>query len=235
MYPESSRSFESNKILGGVGAILTAIGSFIPFQSAVGIVYIIGIILVLISMKGLAEDYKEQAIFKNTLNGFIFGIIGVVIGIAAFAAVIASLFSGFLFTRPLLSAVSILLSLGALLTVFVFLVIAAIFFKRAFELLAAKSGERMFRTGGLLLLIGAALIIVFGLGFVLIFVAWILLAVGFFSMRPPSQPAVVEAPIPATASQSAAPEGTVKYCPYCGAENKLEATFCTHCGRRINT
>jgi hypothetical protein len=57
MYPESSRNFESNKMLGGVGAILTAIGSFVPFTGSIGIVAIVGIILMLISIKGLSEDF----------------------------------------------------------------------------------------------------------------------------------------------------------------------------------
>jgi uncharacterized membrane protein len=231
MYPESSRSFESSKILGGVGAILTAVGSFIPFSASIGIVYIIGIILVLISMKGLAEEFKENAIYRNGLNGFVFGVIGAGVGIAAFAVVLASIISGALFTRPILSVFSILLAIAALFVVFIFLVLAAIFFKRAFEVLETKSGEKMFRTGGLLLLIGAALTIIL-VGFVLLFVAWILIAISFFSMRPPNQ--LAQAPMPVAPMQSAAPDGTVKYCQFCGAENKLEATFCTHCGRKIN-
>ena len=61
-------TLESNKILGGVGAILLAI----PFGN------LIGIILLLIAMKGIADDYNEPDIFKNTLYGFIFGIVGVI-------------------------------------------------------------------------------------------------------------------------------------------------------------
>jgi uncharacterized membrane protein len=233
VYPETSRSFESNKILGGVGSILTAIGSFIPFSPSMGIVYIIGIILVLISMKGLSEDLKDLAIFRNAFNGFIFGIIGAVVGIASFAVIIASIFSGFTFTRPLYSAFGILLAIGALLVVFGLLVIASVFFKRAFEILESKSGEKLFRTGGLLLLVGAVLIIIFGLGFVLLFVAWILIGVAFFSMRAQTQTVSTQPPTPVAPSMGSTPEGNVKYCSYCGAENKLEATFCTHCGRRI--
>jgi uncharacterized membrane protein len=230
MSTESSRSFESNKILGGVGAILTAVGSFVPFSASVGIVYIIGIILVLIAMRGLAEDFKENAIFTNSLYGFVFGIIGVIIGIAAFAVVVAPIFAAFTFYRMVFH---ILLAFAASILVFAFLVISAIFLRRAFKLLAAKSGERILRTGGLLLLIGAALIIVFGLGFILLFVAWVLLAVGLFSMRLPPLLTPAQPATPAPQMPSSAPVGTVKYCPYCGAENKLESTFCTHCGRRM--
>jgi len=227
---ESSRTFESDKILGGVGAILTAIGSFIPFSASVGIVYIIGAILVLIAMRGLAQDFKENAIFTNALNGFIFGIVGVIIGIAAFAAIVAPIFTALTFYRIVFH---LLLAFAALIIVLVFLVLSAIFLKRAFELLEAKSGERILRTGGLLLLIGAALIIAFGLGFILLFVAWVLLAVGLFSLKSPAQLTPAQPSTPITPVPSNAPPGTVKYCPFCGAENRLESTFCTHCGRRM--
>ena len=227
---ESSRTFESNKILGGVGAILTAIGSFIPFSSSIGIVYIIGAILVLIAMRGLAEDLKENAIFTNALNGFIFSVIGVIIGIAAYAIIVAPIFTAFTVLRAVFH---ILLALVALAIVLVFLTLSAIFLKRAFELIETKTGERILRTGGLLLLIGAVLIIALGLGFIFLFIAWILIAVGLFSMRPPMQLAPVQPTIIVTPTPSNATAGTVKYCPYCGAENRLESTFCTHCGRRM--
>ncbi len=230
MYPES-RSFESNKILGGVGALLAALGSFIPFSASIGIVYIIGTILVLISMRGLSEDFKENAVYRNSLNGFIFGVIGAAIGILLFA--VAPITAVIVPGRPLLTVFNVFLALGASVLVFAFLVFASIFFRRAFEILAMKSGEKMFRTGGLLLLIGAVLIIAFGLGFVLLFVAWILLAVGFFSMRPPVQPENIQAPTPVVPAVPSSQLETVKFCQYCGAENKLEATFCTHCGRKI--
>jgi uncharacterized membrane protein len=227
---ESSRNFESDKILGGVGAILAAVGSFIPFSASVGVVYIIGTIMVLIAMRGLAEDFKENVIFTNALNGFIFGIIGVILGIAAFAVAVAPIFAAFTFYREVFH---VLIAFAASILVFLFLVVSAVFLKRAFELLAAKSGERILRTGGLLLLIGAALIILFGLGFILLFVAWILLAIGLLSIRSPAQLAPRQPATPATPMPSNAPAGTVKYCPYCGAENKLESTFCIHCGRRM--
>ena len=61
-------SLESNKTLGGIGAILLAI----PFLN------LIGIILVLIAMKGMAEYYNDDEIFKNALYGFIFGVVAVI-------------------------------------------------------------------------------------------------------------------------------------------------------------
>ncbi len=236
MYQQSTRTFESNKTLGGVGAILTAIGSFVPFAGAVGIVSLVGIILILISMKGLADDFQDGSIYRNALNGFIYGIIAIVItivvAIIAFAAIFSfGAFSGFGIG---VAALTILAAIAGLVILFIFFVLSAMHFRRAFDTLGEKSGERMFHTGGFLLFLGAILTIVI-VGFILLFVAWILLAVAFFSMRPPMAaapayaPPYTQAPPPTTPPTGA----QVKYCPYCGAENKIEATFCTHCGRRL--
>lgn len=232
MYPQSNRNFESNKMLGGVGALLTAIGSFVPFTASIGILFIIGIILVLISLRGLADDFRDQRIYGNAIGGFVLGLIGMVVGIVAFGVFISVIFRDFIASRLAIGLIGLGLGLISLFIAFIFLVLSAISYRRAFDVLADRSGEKMFRTGGLLFLIGAALVIVFGLGFILMFVAWLLLAVAFFSMRPPVTevpPAYTAPPPPPTD----APSGQVKYCRYCGAENNINGTFCTHCGRRL--
>jgi uncharacterized membrane protein len=231
MYSESTSSFESNKILGGVGTLLMAIGSFVPFAGPIGIVFIIGIILLLISMKGLSENFREPSIWRNAINGFIFGIIGIGIAIVVFAVFLFSMISSAAFFSAPGVVFGVVGLIFGVIVVFVFFLLEAIFYKRAFDSLAQRSGEGMFHTGGLLLLIGAVLTIVI-IGFILLFVAWILLAVAFFSMRSPAQqPTSYATP----SQQSTAPPGTgqIKYCPYCGAENKIDAAFCTHCGRKL--
>ena len=235
MYQESSRNFETNKILGGVGALLTAVGSFVPFTGPIGIVSIVGIILLLISLKGLSEEFKEPAIWRNSLNGFIFGIVAIIAAIVVAFIFIAAVFSFRTFT-PLsvgFGAFAVLVGIVGFIIMFVFYILFATYFRRAFDIIEQKTGERMFHTGGLLLLIGAVLTIIL-VGFVLLFVAWILLAVAFFSMRPPTQPAPAYSTPYNGPSTSMPPSGQSKYCPYCGAENKLEATFCTRCGRRLS-
>ncbi|MEM2911964.1 MAG: DUF996 domain-containing protein [Candidatus Bathyarchaeia archaeon] len=173
-------SLESNRTLGGIGAILVAIGSIVP------IIGIVGIILVIIALKGLAEYYNENSIFQNALYGIIFYIIAVIV--AAF--VIISTFFGGLLAGP--SPGSILVFAGgviiAAIVMFIFYVLGALYFKRSFNVVSAKSGENMFNTAGLLLLVGAILTIIF-IGLILMLVAWILAAIGFFSIKvPPTQP-----------------------------------------------
>jgi len=164
-------NFEPSKSLSGVGAILVAIGSFVP------VLAIVGIILVLIGLKGLAEVYGEKAIFQNALYGLIFEVVAA----AAFCFVLIGALLGGLAT---LSLIAFLAGFGlALIVAFIFSILAAYFYKKSFDLLSSKSGERLFGTAGLLMLIGAVLTIVL-VGALIMLVAWILAAVAFFSLKP---------------------------------------------------
>jgi len=79
----------------------------------------------------------------------------------------------------------------------------------------------------LLSLIGYILTI-FSVGGIVVWVAWMLLAVGFRSLKP-------AAPAYSSSSQPSSSSFTVeqRYCPYCGAENSYEAKFCRKCGRLL--
>lgn len=183
-------NLESNKTLGGVGAILVAIGSLSPFSGYISILGFVGIILVLIAMKGLAEYYNEKGIFQNALYGFIFGIVGIIVTIVVFVVFFAAfpmqIIQGFnipptqVMMVPPPTDVGILIAglIIGLIALVVFLILEAIFYRKAFNLLAEKSGEKMFYTAGLLLLIGAILTIII-IGAILLLIAWILAAVAF--------------------------------------------------------
>lgn len=181
-------SLESNKTLSGVGAILIAIGSLAPISGPVGVLYLVGIILMLIGMKGLADFYNEKGIFDNALYGFISGIIGLVAAIAMFVMAFLSgiswgmmpMTSGMEFPWAFIGT----LILGWIIFV-IFIIIAAVFYRKAFSLLSEKSGEKMFDTAGLILLIGAVLTIIV-IGAFIMLIAWILVAVAFFSIKPPA-------------------------------------------------
>lgn len=185
-------SLESNKTLGGIGAILVALGSFVPM------IGIVGIILVMISMKGLAEYYNENGIFQNALYGIIFYIIAI---IAAGVILVGAFFGGIMgnvmepdLADPLAFIGGIIL---AVIVAFIFYLLGSIFFKKSFDTLSAKTGEKMFGTGGLLMLIGAILTIIL-VGAILMLVAWILIAIAFFSIKVPAtqQPTAQPPPPP---------------------------------------
>ena len=213
-------SLESSKTLAGIGAILVAI----PFLN------LIGIILVLIAMNGLAEYYHEDGIFRNALYGFIFGIIGAV----ALIVVIVMFIVGVAFVSPVAAPfIGVGLFIVSLIVLYIFSLLGAIFYRNSLSILSQKSGEGMFETAGLILLIGAIIPII---GEVLKFIAWILAAVGFFSIKTPTTQVSVVAPSPPPRPPSA-PTMPVseekKYCQYCGTENKVEAIFCQKCGKQI--
>ena len=201
-------SVESNKTLGGIGAILLAI----PFLN------LIGIILVLIAMKGMADTYNDDDIFTHTLYGFIFGVIGVI----ALIAVILMFVFGFTVITPIVTPwAGFGLFIIAFVVLYVFSLIAAIFYKKALDNLASRSGESMFNTAGILLLIGAIIPII---GEILKFIAWILAAVGFFSIK--SGPLI---PPPAPSPTG----GEKQFCTYCGAPLQADTNFCPKCGKKI--
>jgi uncharacterized membrane protein len=214
---------ESSKLLAAIGALLLFL-SFVP------VIGIIGIILLLIGMKGLSEYYHDDAIYRNALRGVVFGIIGI-IAVSAFS--LLGFFGGLLST-PFLGALAIV---GAIITAIVILVIAFVFyllmamnFRRAFDVIAARSGENMFRTAGNLLFWGAVLTIIF-VGLIIVWIAWLILAIAFFSMRvAPAQPygqqPYMPPPTPPTAQAT-------RYCPNCGAPVDATATFCPHCGKQL--
>ncbi|MBA7494077.1 hypothetical protein ES702_04646 [subsurface metagenome] len=202
-------TLESSKTLGGVGAILIIVGSLGSIGLGyAGLLSLIGIILVLIALKGLSDHYNEGGIFNNALYGLIVGIIGGVAFVATIVvmvlAVISTSFdwtSGAMYEQWFTDWDALWGVIGAivmaLIVLFVCGIIAAIFFRKSLSILSAKSGEKIFETAGLLWLIGAILTIVL-VGLLLIWVAWILIAIGFFSIKTTTAqpPATVPPPPP---------------------------------------
>ena len=207
-------SLESSKTLGGIGALLMLISPLSGFVagSFSSVLGLIGIILVLIAMKGLADHYNEGGIFNNALYGGILTIIGAVASVATIVVAAASLLSYLNFdltnfsTDP--AAYSnfdweglvdfnviwdyLVVLLAGLLILFICIVIAAIFYRKSLNSLAEKTGVGLFGTTGLILLIGAILTI-FIIGFLLLWVALLLLTIAFFSIntenaQPPPTP-----------------------------------------------
>lgn len=201
-------TLQSNKTLGGVGALLMVISPFLVsgFTLLVGLV---GLILVLIAVKRLSDHYKEASIFNNSLYGVILSIVGGVVFVAALFVTALSFFRNVLgielstaWSDPtafsnidwteaivfdnLMAHVGALV--GSLVILFIFVVVAAIFYRKSLTTLAEKTGVGLFGTTAMLLLIGAVLTII-AIGFLLIWIALILLTVAFFQIRAePTQP-----------------------------------------------
>ncbi len=187
-------NLELRKALGFVGAILMVV-SFAGIAGRLyeGLPLLAGIILVLIALKGFADHYKEKSIFNNSLYGTIIVIVGIAAAVLIFIILILPLapqlkeldwtntaaVQEFIRThlRSFLGPI-----VGAYLTTVISLIISAWFFRKSLDALSTKSGEKIFETAGLIWLIGAVLSIIL-VGLVIIWVAWIIIAVGFFSMK----------------------------------------------------
>ena len=201
-------TLQSSKTLGGIGALLMVISPFAVSGFSL-LIDVVGLILVLIAVKGLSDHYKEPSIFNNSLYGVILSIVGVVIFVAALFVIAISFFTNVLgvelstaFSDPtvfaniewteamildnLLDHLAALI--GSFVMLFIFVVVATIFYRKSLTTLAEKTGVGLFGTAGLLLLIGAILTIIV-IGFLLIWIALILLTVAFFRIRTePTQP-----------------------------------------------
>jgi uncharacterized membrane protein len=204
-------TLESDKTLGGVGAILVVIG-FLGFfaYGYIAILSLVGIIMTLIGLKGMADHYSDAGIFNNALYSVITIIIGGVAFVATLAIVVIMALSNIDidWTNPAAIQAYFMdinniwgiigAAIAAIVVLFVFAIISAILFRKSLTSLSAKSGEKIFDTAGIIWLIGAVLTIVL-VGFILIGIAWILIAVGFFSMKTtPAQPAPQPQPPPPT-------------------------------------
>jgi len=215
-------TLESSKTLGGVGSILLLIG-VLPYigQFTFGILAIVGVILILVALNGLANIYKERGIFNNSLYGFIAGIIGAVIAVIVAIAVVLSNLTSFLqkiyptwdgklsdissisgmtpsTSNLQFSDVSSLLVgiLAVFVILWVFIIIWAIFARMSLKTLATKSGVGLFSTASLLLIIGAALTIVI-IGLLIMWVAVLLMVIAFFQLKPMTeQPSATYMPPP---------------------------------------
>ena len=129
--------------------------------------------------------------------------------------------------------------------------ISIVYVMRSLNLLSYKSEVPLFRVGGKVLLASALVTIVIGIIFAVISayistsytaisiigvpggiiqeVAWILLAMAYFRIKPPPAPTQPLQTVPSTPS---AVSGQVKYCTYCGVQNAVQAIYCTHCGQK---
>jgi uncharacterized membrane protein len=197
------------KTLGGIGGIL-ALLFWLPAH--VGIVFlIVGLVLMLFAVKNIADTVGDQAIFSNMTYSVVLAIIGPIIATVVLLAAAASLFSAFSSFTPgtmtipsgFWAALGFVILAGVIL--WVCILISTVFVKRSYDSIALKLRVDLFRTTGLLFLIGAATLIVL-VGFVILFIAAILQIVAFFSIpeQVPSQmppqpvwgPPMPPAPIP---------------------------------------
>jgi uncharacterized membrane protein/ribosomal protein L40E len=275
-------TIQSNKTLGGVGAILTLLGvigtiltvfqySTLDITSAtinpitIGVLGVsgilsalsfVGFILFLVAMHGFSKDYNEHRIFSYILKGLIATIVlAVVTGVIWFVLFMVSILNVISTLNPVPPASSF--QLGSLITPYyaplmaamtVVLLVWIIYNYKAYNLLADKSGVHHFRNAAKIFVAGAAVNIAVGVflaalsfsglvsyntlllvstpGGLIMYVAWAFVAKGFFGIQAPPTQMYTQPAVPQPAIQ-------VKYCPNCGAQNRIDSSYCERCGQKL--
>jgi uncharacterized membrane protein len=219
-------TIESSKTMGGIGAILVLVGTIaffgIPY---IGILGIVGVVLILVALHGLGSYYNDGGIFRYALYGFITAIIGVIVTAAvAVIAILTNLsnikdlistiyptwdgnWSSLSGLNPnpsninpsdLVPFLTVILAaiIAIVIVVWIFAIISSFLAWKSLKQLKEKSKVGLFGTAGLLLLIGAFLLILIGLGAILMWIAALVLAIAFFQLKPQEPPMATAASSP---------------------------------------
>jgi uncharacterized membrane protein len=188
---------QTARLLGIIGALLMVL-TVIPTVG--GFFMLVGVILVLIALKGYADAYKEGGIFQHALYTVVFVIIGAVLcmGVIFYGAM------GFLsslginsFTdmqslqsldwQSMITPSNILPFVGTialgLVILFAFFVIASLYFKKSMNALSEKTKVKLFHTTGTVFFVGAILTIIF-IGIILVWISFLLLLIAFYEIKP---------------------------------------------------
>jgi uncharacterized membrane protein len=176
-------NFEYSKTLACEGSILMWL-FLVPYAGP--ILAIIGLILLLRSLKEFSGYYQDEKIYSEALIGIKYYVVAIISIAVAIGAIIAGAWSATHFTDVFVFTagfgVGLIVFFAGLVVAFVFFVLASLRLRVTFNALADHSGESTFRTAGTLLFIGSILTI-FIVGLLFILVAWIFATIGFFTMK----------------------------------------------------
>ena len=208
-------NLESSKTLGGIGAILVLVGAvaffFDTFLTAIAL---IGLILIVVAMKGLADYYKKTAYSLAHCSALLLKLLAALLQqLAIYIVFFTSIFTDFVhqiypgwngdwsslanmtptIDTSTITPQSTASLLGAVFLIFVvlgvFSFVATFLARRSLKLLAAKSGVGLFSTSAITMVIGGLFVILFALGFIIMLIGFIMLAFAFFRLKPqPEQP-----------------------------------------------
>lgn len=199
-------TLESSKTLGCIGTILMFVG-VLPTINYMGIIEIIGLILVIVALRNLANSYREGGIIRHAIYGVAVAVVGaIIIGVLTAAIVLSNIkdlvtqlypgwngdwltLQGMTPNTTNFDPTNIFPLIGGLIVVlviaWVFTIIASFFIYRSLKQVSNKSNVGLFGTAGLILLIGAIIPII---GLILMWVSALILAIAFFTLKPQEQP-----------------------------------------------
>jgi uncharacterized membrane protein len=185
-------SLSQAKTYGGVGSILTLL---VPVPGLGWLLAIVGFVLILLAVKNISDYFKDESI----MNSMLVSILAAVAGLAASAVIVLDSFTRFMgqhslawtdfgqnfnpATIPVGDWLGLFASVAAgLVVLWVLLTVSGFYLRKGYAKIATDLNVGMFGTAGLVFFIGTATTIVL-VGFLLIPLALILLAVAFFSIQ----------------------------------------------------
>ena len=199
---------------------------FFLLIAAVVLVALAGYIMFMIAMHRLSNYYNEPGIFKNVLYALLLSIVSsVVIFASEFVFLLSSINRITQSTTPGISTVFPGFFIAVIIVGVVFGLVNGFLYMRAFNKLKEKSGVDNFGTAGILYLIGTIVPVVG-------WIAWILAYQGFRKLQPTST-AIPTVSYPAQPPTNFGTAQAKRFCPHCGAENRADALYCTHCGKPL--
>lgn len=197
-------SLADARTLGGVGAILLL---FTAIPSVGWILGIAGFVMTLVAINYISQSLGDRKIYNDMIVSVILAIGAIAVGTVTVIGTVFRVLGMGNFVGPnfvvapnigvgdwLALAGAVIVGLAV---VWGLLIASAVFLRRSLGTIASKLNVHMFETAGLLYLIGAATAII-GIGFLLLLVAEILLAVAFFSIHEKAPPPVQAQSVPAS-------------------------------------
>ncbi|MGD0636957.1 MAG: DUF996 domain-containing protein [Nitrososphaerales archaeon] len=210
-------SLSKARTFGAIGSIMILLFLYQPWGTLLAIV---GWVLVLIAVKNIADVVGDRSIFRDAIIAVVLAIVGIAVGVLVLLASVLHFaqLNGWITSSSLSSLRNLnstsftsghVTGLGGLVAgavvglvlIWVFLLPSAIFLRRSFTKISSRLNVKMFATAALIYLVGAGLTIV-AIGFVVLFVADLLMVFAFFSMpddtslEPPPRPMVIPPPPP---------------------------------------
>lgn len=175
--------------LGRIG-ILLPIAAIIPFLGTLAGLAVM--ILLLFSHYYFSKIYEKKGIFNNALIGTIItvaaNLLGGIILTVAVGSAAFTLSGGEMESFDFQNIREIIfesgLSIFGVIIMIAGLIVGYYFIFNALKTLAQETGIKYFKTAGLLYFIGSIAVILFFVGFLVMFVAWILHIVAYFSIQP---------------------------------------------------
>jgi len=179
------QSFYNVRYIGGLGSILMMISFILLFFSPmISLVsYLIGLMLILIALKHISDYVKDKKIFTYALYSASVFILAIIIVFSMLMSIISILMSPLRLLETILNISSFTLGIvTSLFIVWILIIISSAFLKLSFDKISRSLKIDLFSITALLYLIGAILII-FVIGSIFIFVAQILQTIAFFSIK----------------------------------------------------